>query len=293
MDPNELTPQNAPRTAPELRQKEIFRVRRLAEIHLASIRTDEEKLAWYSMSTDARINYVVALLKRWDEQNPGGYQPDAAATNGTAAVATPAPEATRAPVTSAPATRAPAVQQMTPMLPNGAPGTVTVPPALFAGTTTAGAAPLIPQVSTSAVAAAVSATADNKPKRAPKTTAITEAPPADLSADIINLLNRISKAQEDDRERFAGLLEGVQKTLEEAASAKNSRLEQQLKLIEERLAGLEPWMASTSQLQTWLLMIMLSNQADTTNSSPVDVLRQALEASANFNAIVAQARGKV
>jgi hypothetical protein len=306
-DPNELTPQNAPRDAVALAEKSPFQLRLLAERHLGSMRTEAEKQAWYQLkTTDARVTYILELLKRWDQQNPGAAAP----TNGVSGHAMPAPVVERTPVVNSMASSLqPGVQQMQPVAPIGAPTTGFVPPpttmttpltsgvgvvgVAAAGAVTAGPG-FIPNVSPGAIAAAGAVAAGEKPKRAPKTNAGAGAA-VDLGADVINFLQRLIDGQDKDRERYDAMQKNVSSILEEAASMKASRiteLEVQYKALTAQMTTLTNLVESTWKVQIWTMMMLLQSQSAVNGVSPIDVLRSAIEDGNNFQSIVNQATGK-
>jgi hypothetical protein len=305
-DPNELTPQNAPRDAAALAEKSPFQLRLLAERHLGSLRSEAEKQAWYGLkTTDARVNYILDLLKRWDQQNPGAATP----SNGVSATATPAPVFERAPVVNTQA-GPPTVQNMQPVPPMAgvpvagatptqfAPPTVSMGPNGMAsvGVGGGGGPGFIPNVSQAAIAAAGAIAAGEKPKgRTPRTTAGTGAP-ADLGADVVNLLQRLLDGQEKDRERYDVMQKNVASILEDAASMKSSRineLEAQYTALTTAMSTLTNLVESAWKVQIWTMMMLLQAQANEHGVSPIDVLRSAMEDANNFQSIVNQAMGKV
>lgn len=271
MDQTELTPQNAPRDLAALAACSPYQLRRLAETHLAGLRNEQEKMAWFGLKTpESKATYILELLKRWDQQNPGAH------TNGVAAPAQAAPALTRDPVTSAPV-QAPAVQSLAPAIPqaNSAPA-VAVPG-------------FIPAVAPGAVAAANAAAAE-KPKttRAPKTTAA----PGDLGADVVNLLNLIRDGQEKALKGYEDMTRTVTNILEEASSLKNSRvetLEGNYLVLQKQVETLTGMLQNMMQVQIWTLMAIATSNP---NASPLDVLRSAIGDSESFSGLVAQARGK-
>jgi hypothetical protein len=279
MDPNELTPQTAPRDVNALAACTPYQLRRLAETHLAGLRNEQEKMAWFGLKTpESKAQYILELLKRWDQQNPGAH------TNGVSAPAQAAPAMTREPVASAPA---PAVQSMAPVMPstNAAPQTNSAP-------AVAGAGPgFIPAVAPTAVAAATAAASD-KPKttRTPRTAAAEQ--PVDLGANVVNLLTRILDQQTKDSERYDALVKQVTSILEEAGSAKTGRveaLENNYLVLQKQVDALVTMAQSTNQVLVWTLMAVATSNP---NASPLDVLRSAIGDSESFPALVAQARGK-
>jgi hypothetical protein len=279
MDPNELTPQTAPRDLAELAAKTPYQLRRLAETHLAGLRNEQEKMAWFGLKTpESKAAYILELLKRWDSQNGG--PPHTA--NGVAAPAQAAPALTREPVATAPA---PSVQSMAPVMPNGA----VAMPHVNSATTAAGPG-FVASVAPSAIAAATAAASD-KPKttRAPKTTA--EAPP-DLGANVVNLLTRILDGQNATQERFDAMQKQVAGILEDAASMKSSRvetLENNYLVVQKQIEALTTMVQSSNQVLVWTLMTVATSNP---NASPIEVLRSAISDSESFPALVAQARGK-
>jgi hypothetical protein len=289
MDPNELTPQSAPRDVTALAACTPYQLRRLAETHLAGLRNEQEKMAWFGLKTpESKAVYILELLKRWDTQNPGAAAPH---TNGVAAPAAPAaPEIQRTPVSTQPSTsNGVPVQQMQPVQPT----VTTAPPIATPAAAGAGMPGFIPVVAPSAVAAATAAAgaASDKPKttRAPKTAG---AAPGDLGADVVNLLTRILEGQDKDRERYDAMQKSVANTLEEAASVKSGRLEQvesNLSVLQKQVEGLITLQQSTSQVLVWTLMAVATSNP---SASPLDVLRSAINDSDSFPALVQQARGK-
>jgi hypothetical protein len=265
----ELTPQTAPRTAQELVKFTPIELRLLTDNHLAALRTDKEKMAWFELKTqDAKANYILALLKRWDEQNPGMH------TNGATSIAgSNAPVIARAPVTApdAPAPDAESLRKWGTMGPppaqNGASGPAVVSPA--------------------ALAAAVAATADKPGKRQPKTTAAE--PPADLSANVIDLLNRILNGQDTTRVSTEKLHAQILSTLEDAASSKGSRvtaLESKYEELARQIEAISDMANSIMKTQMWALMALLNAQSEITETSVVDILRCAIRDSDNLQAMV-------
>jgi hypothetical protein len=288
-DPNELTPQNAPRDAALLAQYTPYQLRCLAEKYLAGIRDEKEKMGWFQLRTnEARAAYILELLKRYDGTTNG-----AAHTNGVSAPSISA----QAPAARAPVTSAPSVQSMAPV---AAPGTaappvgptVNMPPSVAP---TTGPAPFIPQVAPAAVAAA-GAAAGEKAKRAPRTTAAPAAElPADLGATIVNLLNRLLEGQDKASKGYEDMVRQVSNILEEAAAMKSSRvetLEGHYAALTTKMETLDNLVQSSWKVQTWLLMMLLQSQANANNADIVDVLRMAISDGDSFQTILAQARGK-
>lgn len=277
MDPNELTPQSAPRDVETLSKCTPYQLRRLAETHLAGLRNETEKMAWFGLKTpESKAQYILELLKRWDAQNGGAPH-----TNGVAAPAVPAThDMTRTPVASAPA-----VQSMQPAAPNGA---VTMP--VNNAPAAAGAGPgFVPNVALAAVAAATAAASDKgKSTRTPKTTGATA--PVDLGADVVNLLNRILEAQEKLTKTQEDTVRQVINTIEEAGAGKKlDKLTGDVIVLHKQLEALSALVQHNNSLQTWVLMAIASTQP---NASPLDVLRSAIQDSESFPELVAQARGK-
>jgi hypothetical protein len=281
MDPNELTPQTAPRDVAALAACTPYQLRRLAETHLAGLRNEQEKMAWFGLKTaESKAQYILELLKRWDVQNGG-----ASHANGAAAPAIPAtPDMVRAPVTSAPSV---AVQSMQPAAPNGA---VNMPTNSAPAAAGAGPGPgFIPSITPSAVAAAAAATGEKgKATRTPRTGSA----PVDLGADVVNLLNRILEGQEKAAKSYEDTARQVTNALsvEETGNTKRlEKLEGDLLVIQRQLTALTTLLQNAQQAQIWALMILASTQP---NASPLEVLRSAVQDSESFPELVAQARGK-
>jgi hypothetical protein len=278
-DPNELTPQSAPRDLAALTLCKPYDLRLLAETHLAPIRTKEEKEAWFLLKTnEARAGYIFELLKRYDAQNGGP-----AHTNG--AVVT-APDLGRAPVVNG----APTVPTNAPLA-NGsqvsAAGlgpsmpTVNVPPVAMGA---AGPAPFIPQVPASAISAATAATAaatsGDKQSRARAPRNSSAEPPADLGANVMVLLQRILEGQDKNTAASSAQLAKITSSLEAHEN------------ITKQLDSLTRLLNSVWKVQTWLFMLMVQSQSAANNVSIIDVLRMAITDAEGFNALVDQAMGK-
>lgn len=287
-DPIALTPQTAPRTAQELCKFTPIELRLLTDNHLAGLRSDKEKMAWFELKTqDAKANYILSLLKRWDENNPGMH------TNGATSISTPAavaPEVVRTPVTASPAPAVPSTTDADILRKWGTMG----PPPSQNGAGHAEAAPAA--VSPAALASAVAATAD-KPKRQPRTTnaAATTEPPADLSATVINLLNRLLEGQEAVACSTEKLHAQIMSTLEDAASSKGSRvtaLESKYEALESQMQAISDMSNTIMKTQMWALMATLSGQSVTMKTSVIDVLRCAIHDSDDLQAMVKVIMGK-
>jgi hypothetical protein len=66
-----LTPQTAPRDAAALMHYTPYQLRCFAEEHLAAVRTEEQKMAWFALRTnEARAAHTLELLERWDAKTP-------------------------------------------------------------------------------------------------------------------------------------------------------------------------------------------------------------------------------
>ncbi len=272
-----LTPMNAPRTIEGLAQIPPVTMRQLTELHLSGIRTTEEKLAWFSLNTqEAKAAYMLSLLKRWDEAN-GVVTSDQSPT--------PAAPATRVrePVTNNAYT--PIVTGMGPQLTSAA-GVMALPP-------TVAIPPSVVTVAPGAVAAAQAAAAaigDKSKMRSPKTAGADAS--SDLGPAVVNLLNRIVEDQDKIIAGLADLKQHIDGRLEEASSAKSSRLEVSINELGKGNEAVAAMLQSISYRQTYTLMLLLQNFAASADISTVDLLRTVMTDSENFQNLAQLARGK-
>ena len=257
-----LTPQNAPRDLEQLKLESPFQLRCLL-LKLGCLTNEEEKMTWHNMQTpENRASHVLGILQAYDR------------ATGT---------------------------------PGGATQTVTAPP----GYNTAGGAqqvapvmmpqqmaPQVPLVSQAAVSAATAATAE-KPKRSPRTSAAsgTETPsaPADLGAEVINLLNRVLDSNNKLEEKYDAFAKKIVGTIEEAASSKTSRvtaLENKHAELAAQLTQVLAYQQSAQQMQTWTLMAFLTFMQESMGASIPALLGAAISDSAQFQQLLNKATGK-
>ena len=148
-------------------------------------------------------------------------------------------------------------------------------------------APTVANVSSDNIAAAAAATAAEKPKRSPRTSAAAPAAeaPADLGANVVELLSKLADASGQQQDAMIAGFKKMEAILVEASSAKSSRLEA-------AVATLAKQVESTNQLVQWTLMAVLTMAQETTGASLVDVLGAAIRDSNELNALAAKATGK-
>jgi hypothetical protein len=269
MSESTLLPQTAPRTLEGLINQSPMRLRFLVRDYLGGLQNDADKMAWHALTTSqARAEYVLQLLKNWDAANPGaaapqgpapapqvqGYQPpiQQPQTNGATSYGPNTQMANGVPV-----------QQMAPV----APGPATVAPG--------------------AVAAAAAATAD-KPRRTPRTSSTLEQQPADVGANILELLTRLTGAIDSSQQSTLNALTSFKAILEEAASGKTSRLT----LLETAHANLDAKINAVLSLQRIMLMSVLNFMQEQSGMGILDLLGTAIEDSARLDQLIQQAQGK-
>jgi hypothetical protein len=243
-----LTPHTAPRTIEGLQMQTPFKLRLLVQ-SMQGFETAEQKMAWHNCSTpETRASYVLAMLHQWDKANPGLAVP---ANGAGAAVA----------------------QTVTPVQPV-APGTVAPGPAA---------------VSPQALQAAAAATAEApKGRRTPRTPTDTSAAaaPADLGADVINLLHNILNTAQANGEKIAALEKKVDLVLAAASSGEDARA-----TWTKALQDLSNGAQNSQQLQVWTLMSFLTFMQESMGASIPEILGAAMQDSASFQQIVTQATG--
>ena len=217
-----LTPQTAPRTIEGLKTQSPLKLRILMET-MGGLKTPEEKMAFHNLKTaDARADWMLKELLKWDTAN--GFVPGAPAAAVPAAAPAPAPIATQRQPVNHPT------------------------------------APTVAAVDPAAMAAAAAATAEPA-KRQPRTTsakAAAEAPAgnADLGAEVMALLNQVLAASTQN----SSALTIVTRTLDTAGKNSDARvtaLEQTVVQLGERMKAmqqLQEWtlMALLTSLQETL-----------------------------------------
>jgi hypothetical protein len=255
-----------------------FKLRCLVQ-DLGGLSDDDQKMAWHDMKTEARADYVLALLQHWDRANPGAAQVPTAA-------AAPAPAPQRAP---APAPQANGAMQPQPF-PGPGMATASFPPPMMAPHTMAPlTAPQVAPVSPAAIQQAQQATAE-KPKRQPKTASAEAQSSVDIGIDVLNALNSLTAAVQAQTNAYELFQKNLGAMLTEAATTKASRVE----ALETQFANMRPYFQSITDLQTWTLMAFLTFMQESMNSSPIELLRTAINDSAMFQKLVERATsGKV
>jgi hypothetical protein len=140
------------------------------------------------------------------------------------------------------------------------------------------------------IATATAATTDKpKPSRAPKTSAdVPAGPPANLGADVVNLLTRILEGQDKLGTTVSGIIE-------EAASKKSTRtdtLEKGYATLASEVSALRTELANIGHFCIWSLLIQLDAQAQALNVSSIDILQTAMKGESDLGALMQTARGK-
>lgn len=311
MSESNLTPHTAPRSVEGLMAETPFKLRLLLT-DLGGLQSEEQKMGWHQLSTpDARANHVLAVLRAWDQVNPGAAQPPpqqqmngthmpppqqmppqqqmqpppqqqffnapAGAPNGYPASAQQAPQGFQMPqqtfVAPQPVMPVPAAAMM------GAPG---APP------------PVSPQAAQAAATAAQGENGKTTRKRTPSTNGA-DAGGAELGAQVLTALQTILQGLGAESEQRNGWQKQITDMLEEAASSKASRvtaLEAKYGEVAQGLHNLAEAMKTQQQLQIWTLMAFLTLAEQQSGASTVQILGAAISDSAMFQKFVNQATGK-
>jgi len=319
MSESNLTPQTAPRTLEGLMSETPFKLRLLLT-DLGGLQTEEQKMGWHQLSTpEMRAQHVLAVLKNWDQANPGVAQPPPppmqqpmnGQMNGTHV---PQQQMPQQPPMQQPMglTGSGAAQGFMPpqgfpvqgfQMPGQVPGFVAPQPVMPvpAGTVMAPGAP--PMVSQQAAQAAAAATQSETPKKGGKRSPTNNgvdagtgaAAPADLGAQVLSMLQTVLQGLGNEANNRMAWQKQITDMLEEAASSKASRvtaLESKYGELATALHSLSEALQTQQRLQIWTLMAFLTLAEQQTGASVVQILGTAISDSAMFNKFVDQATGK-
>lgn len=313
MSESNLTPHTAPRTLEQLMAETPFKLRLLLT-DLGGLKTEEQKMAWHQLNNaEARANHVLALLKAWDQANPGAATPPAAPPPQANGVHQPVPQQPPPqafqppPQAFQPPMGQPAFQQPPPQqAPQGFPQNGFVPPqggfvapqpiapvpAQVAGAP-GGPPPVSPQAAAAATQATQAETGKGGSKRQPRTSGA--AGDAELGAQVLGMLQTILQGLGTEAESRQAWQKQLTEMLEEAATGKASRvtaLEQKYAELTQVLASVSQALQNQQQLQIWTLMAFLTLAEQQTGGSVVQILGQAISDSPMFSKFVDQATGK-
>lgn len=312
MSESTLTPQTAPRDLEGLTKETPYKLRLLVSA-LGMLQAEEHKMAWHQLQTpETRAAYVLKLLQAWDQANPGAATPPPPAAPATPAQPAPAaPPATpsfampfQQPGFAPPAPQQgfapPAPAQPGFAMPTGFTMPQPVAPVPAAAMGAPGAPPPVAaQTAQAAQVAAGAAEGKTTTKRQPRNAGA--AAPAggggdpELGAQITGMMQTILQGLSAEHEQRVAWQKQVTEMLEEASSAKTSRvtaLEAKYTELTQALVGVSQALQNQQSLQIWTLMAFLTLAEGQTGGSVLQLLKSAIDDSAMFSKLVDQATGK-
>ncbi len=230
-----VTPQSAPRDTEGLMKLGIFQLRLLLE-GMGALSTDGEKMAFAKVSAPDKVAIAQERLAAWDKANGGG----GGATNGAAhtnGAAPPPPMQMPAP----PGMTSPEVQQVDPS-----------------------------QVADAAKAAAPAATS----KRSPRTSE-SKSESADLGAEVVNLLNRITQQNDEANSTLAAGMKELSASVAVVAKANQGHADN-YKAIYIALQSMNQAIAQTALQSKLAMALVLPLAEQVLGASRDDILRLTL-----------------